>query len=68
MMDLHIEMKSTGRKYTMKKKVTLGQDLLHRAAQAIVHRELYGWPPYTSWGSYQPHRPENKPPKPQDKK
>lgn len=52
----------------MKKKVTLWQDLLHKAAQAIVRRELYGWPPDSLWGSYQPHRPEKKLLKPKDKK
>lgn len=52
----------------MKKKMTLGQDLLHKAAQAIVRRELYGWPPDSLWGSYQPRRPEKTLPKPKDKK
>ena len=52
----------------MKKKVTLGQDLLYKAAQAIVHREFDGWPPYTPWGTYQPHRPETPLQQPKDKK
>ncbi len=52
----------------MKKNVTFGQDLLHKAAQAIVSRELYGWPPYSNWGTYQPHRPETPLPQSKDKK
>lgn len=34
----------------MKTKEPFAQSLLHKAAQAIVHRELYGWPPESNWG------------------
>lgn len=52
----------------MKTKEPFAQSLIHKAAQAIVHRELYGWPPDSLWGFYQPHRPEKPLPKPQEKK
>ena len=53
----------------MKTKDPFVQNLIHKAAQGIVRRELYGWPPDILWGMYQPHRPEKPlPPQPQDKK
>lgn len=52
----------------MKTKEPFAQSLIHKAAQAIVRRELYGWPPDSGWGTYQPHRPEKPLPQPQDKK
>lgn len=52
----------------MKTKETFSQSLVHKVAQAIVHRELYGWPPDCPWGMYQPYRPEKSLPQPQDKK
>ena len=52
----------------MKTKEHFAQKLTHKAAQGIVRRELYGWPPDTPWGTYQPRRPEKPLPKPQDKK
>lgn len=52
----------------MKTKEHFAQKLIHKAAQGIVRRELYGWPPDTPWGTYQPRRPEKPLPKPQDKK
>lgn len=52
----------------MKTKETFVQSLVHKTAQAIVHRELYGWPPESNWSVYQPHRPEKPLPKPQEKK
>lgn len=52
----------------MKTKETSSQSLVQKAAQAIVRRELYGWPPDSGWGTYQPHRPEKPLPKPQEKK
>ena len=42
----------------MKTKETFAQKLVHKAAQGIVRRELYGWPPDSPWSVYQPHRPE----------
>lgn len=50
----------------MKTKEPLAQSLIHKAAQAIVRREFYGWPPESNWGIYQPHRPEKPLPKPQE--
>ena len=52
----------------METKEPFAQKLVHKAAQGIVRRELYGWPPDTPGGMYQPHRPEKPLPKPQDKK
>lgn len=52
----------------MKTKESFVQNLVHKAAQAVIRRERYGWPPDTLWGTYQPHRPEKPLPKPQDKK
>lgn len=53
----------------MKTKEPLAQSLIHKAAQAIVYREFYGWPPESNWGIYQPHRPEKPlPPKPQEER
>ncbi len=43
---------------SMEMKESFAQRLTHKAAQMIVHRELYGWPPDSPWGIYQPHRPE----------
>lgn len=50
----------------MKTKESFVENLVHKAAQSIVHRERYGWPPDTPWGGYQPLRPE-KVPDPQEK-
>ena len=33
-------------------------NLAHEMAQAVVHRERYGWPPDSPWGLFQPTRPE----------
>ena len=52
----------------MKTKEPFAQSLVRKAAQTIVHRELYGWPPDSSWGLYQPQRPEPPLCKTQDKK
>ena len=52
----------------MKTKESFAQGLMHKAAQAVVRRERLGWPPLSQWGTYQPHRPESRCPKPQDKK
>ena len=52
----------------MKPKESLADRLAREAAQAIVRREILGWPPETQWGVYQPHRPEKPLPKPQEKK
>ncbi len=52
----------------MKTKETFSQSLGQKAAQAIVRRELYGWPPDSNWGLYQPRRPEKPHSQPQDKK
>mgnify|MGYP000603392824 CR=1 FL=1 len=42
----------------MKTKEPFVQKLVHKAAQGIVRRERYGWPPDSPWSAYQPHRPE----------
>lgn len=52
----------------MKTKEPFAQKLVRKAAQGIVRREIYGWPPDTFWGTYQPRRPEKPLPQPQDKK
>lgn len=51
----------------MKTKEPFVQKLVHKAAQGIVRRERYGWPPDSPWSAYQPHRPEKPLPQPQDK-
>ena len=52
----------------MKTKEPFVQKLVHKAAQGIVRRERYGWPPDSPWSAYQPHRPEKPLPQPQDNK
>ena len=42
----------------MASKETFTQHLAHEVAQAVVHRERYGWPPDSQWGMFQPTRPE----------
>ena len=42
----------------MVSKETFTQHLAHEMAQAVVHRERYGWPPDSPWGLFQPTRPE----------
>lgn len=42
----------------MASKETFTQHLAHEMAQAVVHRERYGWPPDSQWGMFQPTRPE----------
>ena len=42
----------------MASKETFTQHLAHEMAQAVVHRERYGWPPDSPWGLFQPTRPE----------
>ena len=42
----------------MLSKETFTQHLAHEMAQAVVHRERYGWPPDSPWGLFQPTRPE----------
>ena len=42
----------------MASKETFTQHLAHEMAQAVVHRERYGWPPDSPWGMFQPTRPE----------
>lgn len=34
----------------MASKETFTQHLAHEMAQAVVHRERYGWPPDSQWG------------------
>ena len=41
----------------MVSKETFTQHLAHEMAQAVVHRERYGWPD-SPWGLFQPTRPE----------
>lgn len=42
----------------MASKETFTQHLAHGMAQAVVHRERYGWPPDSQWGMFQPARPK----------
>lgn len=42
----------------MKLKESLAQQLAREAVQAIVRQERLGWPPNSSWGVYQPRRPD----------
>ena len=45
----------------MASKETFTQHLAHEMAQAVVHRERYGWPPDSQWGyvsAYSPGRNE----------
>ena len=42
----------------MVSKETFTQHLAHEMAQAVVHRERYGWPHGESGGLFQPTRPE----------
>lgn len=42
----------------MASKETFTQHLAHEMAQAVVHRERYGWPPDSQCGMFQPTRPE----------
>ena len=42
----------------MVSKETFTQHLAHEMAQAVVHRERYGWPPDSPWGLFPPTRPE----------
>ena len=52
----------------MKPKESLADRLVRETAQAIVRREILGWPPGSTLGNYQPHRPEAPLPQPKDKK
>lgn len=52
----------------MQTKELFTQSLVRKAAQAIVHRELYGWPPDTIWSAFQPRRPEKNTLQPQQKR
>lgn len=44
------------------KTISNSKAILHKAVKATVQRlvnaEVYGWPPLTACGMYQPHRPE----------
>ncbi len=42
----------------MKKGNEPGKKILKAAATAMIHREMYGWPPGCGGFSYQPRRPE----------
>lgn len=42
----------------MKSKETFAQHIAHEMAQEVVRREMYGWPPDSVWGIYQPVRPQ----------
>lgn len=47
------------------------ESMMHKAARKALDamiRRTDGWPPYSSWGLYQPHRPETPPPKRQGEK